>query len=357
MKVTLKAVKENRRWVVGEQVVGAGQLRPPFQMRDAESGEGVACQWEAGEDGGNVVKWVVPVIEGGKARTFVLEHAEKAGDAGKDGVTLKEDAGGWLGVNAGGREITRYHFGAELEKFKKPFLAPVMARGVSMTRGFPMWPKEGEATDHPHHTGVYFAHGEVNGKEYWSKLPITHVRFLKRVSGPVYARIVGENHWGEDLTEIQDITFLNAGEDVVMDWVITLKAENGPVVLGKTKEGGFSVRVAQGMTDKEGGKMVDAEGHEGEPAIREHSAVWADDYGKVDGKTVGVAIMDHPKSFRHPTDWHVRGYGLFAANVFFVKGDYEMKKGEAIVLRYRLYFHGGDAVEGKVGEVYGGYAD
>jgi len=32
------------------------------------------------------------------------------------------------------------------------------------------------------------------------------------------------------------------------------------------------------------------------------------------GKTVGIAVFDHPSNPRHPTTWHVRDYGLFAAN-------------------------------------------
>ena len=33
-------------------------------------------------------------------------------------------------------------------------------------------------------------------------------------------------------------------------------------------------------------------------------------------KTVGVAIFDHPSVYDTPTWWHVRDYGLFAANPF-----------------------------------------
>jgi len=35
-----------------------------------------------------------------------------------------------------------------------------------------------------------------------------------------------------------------------------------------------------------------------------------------EGETLGVAIFNHPPSFRHPTSWHARTYGLFTANCF-----------------------------------------
>ena len=50
----------------------------------------------------------------------------------------------------------------------------------------------------------------------------------------------------------------------------------------------------------------------------------------------------------HPTWWHVRDYGLFAANPFgqhdFEKkakgvGELKLKAGEAVTFRYRFYFH------------------
>ena len=62
--------------------------------------------------------------------------------------------------------------------------------------------------------------------------------------------------------------------------------------------------------------MVNSLGAEGEKAIWGKPADWVDYDGKVADEDVGIAVLDHPKSFRHPTTWHARGYGLFAANPF-----------------------------------------
>lgn len=357
LKLTIAPSSEDRRYILAEHLVPSARLTAPFKLSDAATSNPIPCQWESSGDGA-VVRWLVPALSRDKSASFILEHTDAEP---KNLIALNENPGGWLSVQAPDREITRYYFSQLTAPHAKPFFYPLISHGVAVTRSFPMEKKAGEETDHPHHSSVYFAHGEVNGKDYWSKVPITHTKFLAQVSGPVYARIAAENAWGVDLNEFQDITILNVGQDIVMDWTITLKADNAPAVLGKTKEGGFSVRVATGLMGTVGktkgiGKMKDSLGNEGEPAIRAQAAGWADDYGVVDGKAVGVAIMNHPTSWRHPTNWHVRDYGLFAANAFFVQGEHTLKPAEPITLKYRLFVHGGDPAEGHVQEVYAGYA-
>jgi len=376
LKLTVLPHDENRRFVVAEYTVPADRLTPPFNLR-GEKGQPVFFHMEPTK-GGNIVRWIIRELAANEALTFTLA----------DGIplprftslpvdtshllTLIENPAGFISIRNVDHEITRFHTGSDLGKFKRPYFYPVMVQGVSITRSFPMETKANEERDHPHHTGVWFTHGEVNGKDYWAKLNIDHKRFVKKEAGRAYVQLTSESNWGTDLSEVTDIRIYDAGQDSLMDWTITLTAENGPVHLGKTKEGGMSVRVATGITapepnrqDQAGrgvGKMIDSDGNKGEPAIRDdkgtrkQAAAWADDYGVVDGKTVGVAIMNHPTSWRYPTNWHVRNYGLFAANAFFIQGEHNMKKGESITLKYRLYFHGGDPIEAKVAEVYAGYA-
>ncbi len=94
-------------------------------------------------------------------------------------------------------------------------------------------------------------------------------------------------------------------------------------------------------------------------------AAWCDYYGPVNGKIVGVAIFDHPQNPRHPTWWHVRDYGLFAANPFGLHdfenkpagaGKFTVAAGTSVIFRYRLYIHQGEEKEAKVAEHYREYA-
>ena len=94
-------------------------------------------------------------------------------------------------------------------------------------------------------------------------------------------------------------------------------------------------------------------------------AKWVDYYGPVNGQIVGIAIFDHPSNPRHPTWWHVRDYGLFAANPFGVH-DFEGKPAgtgklvvpadTSITFRYRFLYHRGDELAGRVAEQYREYA-
>ena len=341
------AHEKDRRYVLAEIALPAG-VKGPLVVKDKETGKVLPSQ----EDG-TTLRVLIGSIPAGAKKSLVVESFE--GDRAP-GMILKDDPGGWISVQSGGREITRYYTGAPAQKHKKPFLYPLNAHGVNVLREWPIGEgRQGEAKDHPHHSGLYHAFGEVNGKEYWSKTPITPKKVLKKEAGPACARIVAENAWGEDLVETHDILVLNAGEDAVL-------AANGPVVFGKNlkmaKEGSFAVRVAAGLSLAKGDApemMSDSKGNKGEKAIRADSAPWVDYTGEVDGKRVGISVMNHPSSFRYPTTWHVRAYGLFAANPWIVKGESTLAKGESLLLKYRVYVHEGNATVGKVAEVFEGY--
>jgi hypothetical protein len=88
----------------------------------------------------------------------------------------------------------------------------------------------------------------------------------------------------------------------------------------------------------------------------------------VDGETVGLAILDLPGSFRHPTTWHVRDYGLFAANPFGLHdftadkahphlGDYTVPADGSLTFRYVLFFHKGTTADAHIGDLWAEVTD
>src|SRR5438105_14745952 len=154
----------------------------------------------------------------------------------------------------------------------------------------------------------------------------------------------------------------------MFDFEITLRPASGDVVFGDTKEGTMAVRLAETMRlkGKVGhGHIINSNGVRDEHTWGKR-ADWCDYYGPVGEKTVGMAIFDHPENPQHPTWWHVRDYGLFAANPFsrhdFEKlsdksaGNLTIPAGQSVTFRYRFYLHQGDEKQGKVAERYREYA-
>jgi len=258
----------------------------------------------------------------------------------------------------------------------KPYVYPLLGpNGKPITRHFPMKVVQGETIDHPHHRSLWFTHGEVNGIDFWteggSRGRIVHRQFEAVEGGVVLARVRAVNDWMapdgrkvcEDVTEFR---VYNTGEERVLEFEVVMKATEGDVLLGDTKEGTFGVRVASSMevTRKSGGQIVNARGQR-DTAAWGKPAEWCDYTGIVEGDVVGIAIFDHPSNLRHPTTWHVRDYGLFAVNPFGLHnfnpgtpdgtGDYVIKRGEARAFRYRLWLHKGRTEEAGVAARYDAY--
>jgi hypothetical protein len=244
-----------------------------------------------------------------------------------------------------------------------------------MTRAYPLDDaRPDEKTDHIHQRSFWFTHDKVNGVGFWNENQnhgvIAHREFVKVEGGDV-ATIVTRNDWldAESKKICEDVRTLVFGAESDRRWIdfdITLKATEGAVTFGDTKEGTFGIRVPGSMTvdTKKGGKIVNNDGLT-DGAAWGKRAPWVDYHGPVDGETLGIAVMNHPSSFRFPTYWHVRTYGLFAANPFGVKdftggkepdGSHTLEPGESFTLRYRVLLHRGDEKEGQVAQEWERYS-
>lgn len=131
------------------------------------------------------------------------------------------------------------------------------------------------------------------------------------------------------------------------------------------KDSGLSIRVPHSMSvdAKEGGKLINSEGQTDADTWGKR-AKWCDYHGPVEGEHLGIAFLNHPSSFRHPTPWHSRTYGLFTANPFGLSqlklqeesGAFELKQGDRVKLRHRFIFHKGDEKAAQIEEAYQDYA-
>jgi hypothetical protein len=258
----------------------------------------------------------------------------------------------------------------------KPILWPILGpTGKEMTRAWPM--RDGdpeEKHDHIHHRSFWFTHGNVNGVSFWDENAnhgtIAHKEFVKIANGPE-GLIVTKNAWvtPEGVTLCNDLRTLKFRGDentrqIDFESVITSVVDE--CTFGDTKEGSFGVRVNETMKvdAKKGGKIISSEGLT-DGAAWGKPAPWVDYHGPAHGEHLGIAILNHPSSFRFPTHWHVRTYGLFTANPFGLhdfdkaagkNGSHTLKKGETMTLRYRVIFHKGDEKTGGIAEAYAKYA-
>lgn len=132
---------------------------------------------------------------------------------------------------------------------------------------------------------------------------------------------------------------------------------------GDSKDGAFSIRLAEPLTEKNSGLIVNSEGGRKMDQTWGKPAAWVDYSGELNGEKIGVTLFEHPDSFHHPSRWHVRDYGLLAVNPFgsnaFDKQAPESKfvlaAGKSIRLHYQIAIHPEmDAVQ--IGELYKRYA-
>ena len=256
-------------------------------------------------------------------------------------------------VTVDGKPFTTYMWPDSLEK---PVLYPVVtAGGTTITRGFPPGPNERQ--DHPHHVGLWFNYGDVNGFDFWNNSDaikpeqkakmgsVEHREVVKAESRGDHAVLQVKADWvaGDGktlLNETTTFTFRAAANGARMiDRVTTLAAApgTGTVKMTDNKEGMLGLRVVRPLEDpaEKSGEFKDAAGRVTKMADMDTSGVtgqylssegkvgkdvwgtrgaWTKLSGSVNGKDVTVAILDAPGNPGYPTYWHARGYGLFAAN-------------------------------------------
>ena len=305
-------------------------------------------------------------------------------DGAWQAVELKR-TGTHIDVMVAGQPFTTFYFDP---KVAKPYFQPLRsARGTVVTRGFPVEntvPPEHlhDRSLEPHQRPMYFGHGNVDAVDFWGEAVFskwsddaafgrTVFRKLEEMrsgadSGSLRAdfdlvdpkeRVIGE--------ETQAYTFRGDEQSRTIDCEFIIHAtRRAPVVMGDTKEGTFAIRVVEALNSPPG-HMVNSNGAEGEKAIWGKRADWVDYYGKVAEEELGIAIFDSPKSFRHPTTWHARGYGLFAVNPFGIRefthdtnqdGSWTIPQGESLAFRYRVLIHHGNFQDANVAGAYQRYA-
>lgn len=271
-----------------------------------------------------------------------------------------------------------------------------------------------EALDHPHHRSLWFTHGDVNQSDFWALDRQADVVQLEPVlvkNDNKTIKIISKNKWVNTkenkilCTDQRTFTFgvieVEGRKIRYIDLVITVTASEEEIRFNDTKEGTYGIRVP-GTMDVDimkrntkfgqknpnwGGKIVNSNGDKDDNAWAKR-ADWVEYSGPVPirlGKdalskfnenpdpnaisltTAGITFMNHPKSFRYPTWWHVRAYGLYTANPFGQKdfekdnkeadGTLVLKKGESFSADYRILFHDDALSTEQIGKCWKAYSE
>jgi hypothetical protein len=323
---------------------------------------------------------------------------------GNSGVKLKVDeADRRVDVVVDGQPFTSYIWPTTL---KKPVLYPLRtSAGTVVTRGFPLEPRPGERVDHPHHVGLWLNHGDVNGFDFWNNSEAIPAKDAAKY-GTIVHRAIKSAKSGVDKGELQvtedwtipdgkvllreDTTFVFRGGPGLrsIDRITTLTALDQKVTFHDSKEGMIGLRVARELeqpsdkaeifTDASGkatpvakldntgvsGHYTSSEGKTGD-AVWATRAPWTMLSGTIGSEPITLAILDHPKNPTHPTYWHARGYGLFAANPFGAKAytdgkeetNFALEPGQSVTLKHRVLILSGPTTPDQVGAQYKRYVD
>jgi len=256
-----------------------------------------------------------------------------------------------------------------------------------VTRGFPLNPKPGDPTDHPHHIGLWFNFENLNGLDFWNNSYaiaadkksqygwIRTEKITEAKSGKIGVLAYQANWTNQNkeviLTENTRFEFSGSSNQRIIDRITTLKAVKEALftdakdgMLGlrlahelqitTTKDEKFTdskgiVTVVKGGTDKiPNGNYLTSEGKTGDAAWSTRGT-WCKVYGKMGTDSVSVTIIDHPQNPNYPTFWHARGYGLFAANPLgekiFTNGksakNLKLQPGQSVTFKYRVVINNG----------------
>jgi hypothetical protein len=318
------------------------------------------------------------------------------------GVTVvPHEAASRVDIAIDGAPFTSYLFGADQ---KKPVLYPLRtAQGTLVTRGWPLDPRPDERVDHPHHVGLWYHYGDVNGLDFWNNSTeirsdraaqmgtILHRRIAAAAGGPDSGALEVEMDWVDSkgtvlLTEATRFEFRGDAKSRTIDRITRLTAAKAPVVLGDNKEGLIGIRVARALeqpskapdlfTGADGkaaqtkavnnngvtGEYVGSDGKRGD-AVWGTRGPWTMLGGTVNGESVTLAILDHPSNPGFPTYWHARGYGLYAANNLgqkvFDPAQPEARRtidpGESLTFRHRVLILSGAATPERIAAAHGAF--
>jgi hypothetical protein len=290
-------------------------------------------------------------------RTFKLQTIRR--DSGAQVIAKPDAASGQFDITDDGKPVLRYNYAtvepgdiiAEVKPANRiyacarsDYIHPLFGLdGETLTKDF--------SVDHPHHRGIYWAWPEVDWRGNRGDLhALQHV--LARptgkcvtTSGPVFAQLEAENLWKWEDTNavvceraiIRAYRATEAGR--LLDLEFQFTALDDSVLLARratTHYGGLNIRLAK-VENQEIVTNIS-------PAQVPPRMAWSELSGKFGNASQpsAVVVLQSSANPDYPGEWVQYPNLNWVQPTFPASGmRYELKKGQPLVLRFRLWLHRG----------------
>jgi len=368
--VTVAAGKFDRREVVTSFALPKELKGSRYSLRDRKG-----HQLEVQIDPDRRATFVLPELKAGATERFQLVESKQSTRAPQS-VLVKQNENR-LDLTLAGHPV--FSFVTKPARLPSPDIKPVFLRGGYI---HPILSPSGRLvsddypSDHYHHHGIWFAWTKTqfdgSHPDFWNVDDLTGRVDFDSVetswSGDVHAgfkskqRYVALNGAVERtaLNEEWDVRLYNVGGGsryFVFDIVATQEcATSSPLILEEYRYGGMGVRGHRDWKDKQKVSFLTSEGKTRADGNATR-ARWCRMYGPVEGRVVGMAILDHPVNFRAPTPMRINPDDPFFNYAPSQLGRFEIKPGERFVLRYRYVVADGESDPADLNRLWNDYAD
>lgn len=245
--------------------------------------------------------------------------------------------------------FTSYIYPNDMEK---QVLYPIhSASGEIITRGFPLDPRPFERVDHPHHVGLWFNFGDVNGLDFWNnsfaiksedKHKFGTIKFDKITSiNNEKGELITDAKWEDSEGNVllnEETTYYFSGQDSLRTIQRTTKLTAVTEVnFSGNKEGLIGLRLDRTFEEPatKPGRFLDAKGMVTDVPVLNNDGVngvyrnaegitganvwskrspWVALRADKNGEIITIVIIDNEENANFPAWSHARGYGLFATN-------------------------------------------
>ncbi|HLH73785.1 MAG TPA: PmoA family protein [Chloroflexota bacterium] len=264
-------------------------------------------------------------------------------------LRLVDDLGSQLDVRLGDTLLLCYQYGHDRQI---PFIHPLHTRSgrlISLDQPY----------DHLWHHGLFFSWPNVNGFNFWETSKkyegrrgrIFHERFLDQGVGSEEVSFRSANRWvtetGVHLLDDTRCFRIHGCTDQIwrLDFQIELVGNEQPLTFGCVPPyHGLSFRPQRSL---DRGTLLNSDGGTAQVGTRGVAARWCVLAGQLDDPPapVGLAMLDHPSNFRHPSSFFTmlmpdKPFSFLAVSPCFHE-PYAVPAGTPLRLRYRVLIFDG----------------